>query len=397
MGERFYHPKIKGWLYKTEKHQFKLDNTIYNAVGILDMYYIDYDEEVEIRMRTNVPEADEVLDLYFPVLDHGFVALKDYMGTDDDIESAARVSYAKGTRKISDTANLIRYLFRHQHHSPLEMVSLKFHLRMPLYVIQQLLRHRTAKINQESFRYSEVPDLVQRTGTDEWRLQSKDNKQGSSGKLEVWPEGWTTQFVQYMDGYPVQPQWIVTSPDGQRTVYFNEPSPSDYLSKNEDLFLQQSKGQYKQRIDFGVAKEQARKDIPVSTYSSLYWKMDLRNLLHFLRLRTDSHAQLEIRAFANVIAGIVQRVCPISYQAWVDYAYCAQSFTRLDMLMLGWCTEQLSHCPIEEWEYNYICMHAHKHEEMGMGKRELDEFWKKLIPVTPPDFKLDLSTALTKV
>lgn len=318
-------------------------------------------------MRTNIPEADKILDIRFPVGDKGFVCLLDYFGTDLDVEAAARVSYADGTRQVSDSRTLIRYLIRHNHSSPLEMCSLKFHLKMPLYVIQQLLRHRTAKLNQASYRYSEVPDEYETTKSDKWRLQSTDNKQGSAGYLKDWHADQEDHGI----------------------------SPGEFLRRQEKRLQEDTNIVYKHRLEFGVAREQARKDIPVSTYSELYWQMDLRNLLHFMSLRCDSHAQLEIREFANVIAGIVKICYPILFDAWIDYSFCAKNFTRLDLELLRWCQNNLSQTDIDFWEINYaaICGTGIEkpHEKIGMGKRELNEFFEKIKGPRIPNFDLDLS------
>ncbi len=343
-----------------------------------------------LMSRTIVQDAEDVLGLYFPVLDNGFVSLVDYMGSDVDIEAAARVSYNKGTRKISDTAKLLRRLYRDKHCSPFEMVSLKFHLRMPLYIIQQLLRHRTAKLNQESFRYSEIQDDFQKTKFDAWRLQAKDNKQGSCGYVHDSPD--TIETVRDDFG----------SFDRKSTGL----EKARTLSLLEESIHSSLKHLYKKRLDCGVAREQARKDIPVSTYSSLYWKCDLRNLLHLLELRVDSHAQQEIREYANVMAGLTRLVAPISFQAWIDYSNCAKNFSRLDIQFLNELTKyfDFAKCEVgfDHVKNGYLKMISSDdedhgilplHERIGMVQSELDEFWKKLIPVKIPDFSLDYSKA----
>lgn len=293
--------------------------------------------------------ADNVLDRYFQVLDHGFIAVKDYFGSDEAIEAAARVSYQSGTRKTSDTRNLIRYLVRNNHSSPIEQASITFHMRLPLYVIQQLLRHRTAKLNQESFRYSEVPELNHIVGTN-WRIQSTSNKQGSDGNI-------------YGD------------------------SVQD-LKNEEILLLEHCKNVYNARIDAGVAREQARKDIPVSTYSSMYWTMDVRNLLHFMDLRCDSHAQEEIRAYANIIAGFVKEIFPITFEAWYDYSYGSVTFSRLERKLIyklkDYGVDSLS-------EYKSIDWGIPLHAELGMSDREFNEFWLKQNLPEENDFTLDFT------
>ncbi|NIP81529.1 MAG: FAD-dependent thymidylate synthase, partial [Gemmatimonadetes bacterium] len=214
--------------------------------------------------RPTIAAAEEILGGYFPVLDHGFVALVDYMGSDEDIERAARVSYGYGTRKVSQTRGLVRYLRRHKHTTPSEMVELKFHVCMPIFVARQWIRHRTANVNEYSGRYSLMPLLFYTPGSDDFALQSADNKQGRlprGADPELYREAvqrWEATRRRAADDY----EWLV----GQ-----------------------------------DVARELARIDLPLSTYTQWYWKIDLHNLLHFLTLRADPHAQYEIRAYAEVM------------------------------------------------------------------------------------------------
>ncbi|NNF27391.1 MAG: FAD-dependent thymidylate synthase, partial [Gemmatimonadetes bacterium] len=198
--------------------------------------------------RPTVPAAEEILGGYFPVLDHGFVALVDYMGTDDSVERAARVSYGYGTRKVSRTRGLIRYLRRHLHTTPSEMVEFKFHCAMPMFVARQWIRHRTASVNEYSARYSLMPLLFHRPDEAQFGLQSAVNNQGralGTASREVYDEAvrrWDAIRAQAAEGYA----WMVEE---------------------------------------NVAREIARIDLPLSTYTQWYWKIDLHNLLHFLTLR----------------------------------------------------------------------------------------------------------------
>lgn len=283
-------------------------------------------------------------DKYFPVLDHGFVALKDVMGSDEDIEQAARVSYGKGTRKKSETRGLIRYLLRHKHTSPLEMCEFKFHVRVPMDCWRQWIRHRTASVNEYSTRYSEAINLRQQTQPYEWRLQSWTNKQGSAGYSR--------------DGIGVE-----------------------WTAEEQALHLHAQRV-YERRLIAGIAREQARKDLPLSTYTEAYWKIDLHNLLHFLRLRCDSHAQLEIRSYANVIAGIVKECCPITFEAWEDYCFGAVTFSRQELVVLQQILEGQygRHIPLT---IEQLC------EQQDMSKREIDEFCFK-IDVLPKTFDIKL-------
>lgn len=250
----------------------------------------------------------------FPVLDNGHVILLDYMGSDHSIAQAARTSYGKGTKSVSDDTALIRYLLRHHHSSPVEQAELQFHVRVPMDTWRQWIRHRTANVNEYSTRYSEAIDRTAITGPDEWRLQSTVNKQGSEKCLEDWPEG-----VEIDDGFrePFKERW---------------PEPGPYLSMREQVLHEEAMSVYKERLALGVAREQARKDLPLSTYTEAIWKMDLSNLLHFLSLRMDSHSQKEIRDYSDVIGyEIVSKLFPITFQAFIDYRLEAMQLTRLDI------------------------------------------------------------------
>ncbi len=243
-------------------------------------------ETSEKLTRPNCPALDEILGVEFPVLDNGFIRVIDYMGDDRAVVQAARVSYGTGTKKVSDDEGLIRYLMRHAHSTPSEMAEIKFHIRIPMDAWRQFIRHRTANVNEYSTRYSEAIDEKQTTAPDKWRLQAADNKQGSGGYL---------------------PKELHGGLDG------------DHFSKRELEFHRIAQELYKERIDNGIAKEQARKDLPLSSYTEAYWKCDLHNLLHFSSLRMDSHAQEEIRAYANVIGSILEKWVPLTWAAFNDY------------------------------------------------------------------------------
>lgn len=250
------------------------------------------------RQLTTNPDEIECLDSLLSeqeagrliqCLDDGFVRLVDYMGSDAAVVQAARVSYGKGTRRVSDDRNLIRYLMRHAHTTPFEMVTIKFHIRITMDAWRQMVRHRTASINEYSTRYSEAIDSCQQTGIDQWRLQATSNKQGSDGVLD--------------------------------------PSVAKTLSDSERQFHQLARDLYTERLSYGVAREQARKDLPLCNYTEAYWQINLHNLFHFLKLRMDSHAQLEIRTYANAIFQLIQPIVPISCEAFKDY--------RLDAMTLS--------------------------------------------------------------
>jgi thymidylate synthase (FAD) len=232
--------------------------------------------------RPRVAALDEHLGRPFAVLDDGFVRVVDYMGDDAAIVQAARVSYGQGTKRVSDDRGLIRYLMRHRHTTPFEMCELKLHVRVPMDAWRQWIRHRTASVNEYSTRYSVAIDAAQRTAPDAWRLQAAGNRQGSEG--------------------------VLAADQGAR------------LSRREEELQDHARSVYQDRLARGVAREQARKDLPLSTYTEAYWKIDLHNLLHFLALRLDPHAQWEIRSYATVIGGeIVARWVPLTWEAFLDH------------------------------------------------------------------------------
>jgi thymidylate synthase (FAD) len=231
--------------------------------------------------RATVPAAEEILGRYYRVLDHGFVSLVDYMGSDEAVEQAARVSYGAGTRKLSETRGLIRYLRRHRHTTPSEMVEFKFHCAMPMFVARQWIRHRTASLNELSARYSLMPLLFYRPPAEQFQLQSRSNKQGRAGDAP--PEVYREAIE----------RWEKLRSDASAT--------------------------YRWMLEEDVAREIARIDLPLSTYTQWYWKIDLHNLLHFLQLRADAHAQYEIRAYADELMRIVDGWVPLTTRAFRKY------------------------------------------------------------------------------
>ena len=256
------------------------------------------EQQAEKLPRPGVEALDEILGKAFPVLDDGFVRVVDYMGDDGAIVQAARVSYGSGTKKVSDDRGLIRYLLRHRHTTPFEMCEIKLHVRVPMDAWRQWIRHRTASVNEHSTRYSVAIDAAQRTNAKEWRAQAAENKQGSGDALD--PEL------------------------GQR------------LSDAEHELHTLARGIYNDRLEQGVAREQARKDLPLCTYTEAYWKIDLHNLLHFLSLRMDSHAQKEIRDYATIIGRkIVARWVPQTWEAFEDYRFGASHFSRIETEILA--------------------------------------------------------------
>ncbi len=268
------------------------------------------EQEFEKLERLSVPELDEILGVPFKVLDDGFVRVIDYMGDDGAIVQAARVSYGKGTRQIRRDRELIRYLLRHRHTSPFEMCEIKLHVRVPMDAWRQWIRHRTANVNEYSTRYSIAIEEAQRTQPDAWRGQAVDNRQGSAGWIEL--------------------------------------NTGEELSRVEQELHEKARAVYQQRLDAGVAREQARKDLPLSTYTEAYWKMDLHNLLNFLILRMGSHAQLEIRSYANVIGNeIMARWCPLVWEAFQDYRMKGLGLSDMEVKIIRECASGNSQTAID--------------------------------------------------
>jgi thymidylate synthase (FAD) len=247
--------------------------------------------------RISVPEADALLDTRIDVLDHGFVRLVDYLGGDVRIVQAARVSYGEGTKSLREDRALIDYLLRHAHTSPFEQVVLTFHLKMPIFVARQWLRHRTARLNELSGRYSVMADEFYLPEADQVRYQSTVQKQGRSEEVV---------------------------PEGVRAAV------------REALARGQAEGYaaYQGLLAEGVARELARVNLPLALYTEMYWQIDLHNLFHFLRLRIDAHAQYEIRCYAEALARCAQAVAPIAYAAFEDHVLHGRRFSHDEWSLL---------------------------------------------------------------
>jgi thymidylate synthase (FAD) len=298
------------------------------------------------------PDAEEILGLYFPVLDHGFVCLVDYMGTDECIERAARVSYGYGTRKRSQTRGLLRYLRRHKHTTPSEMVELKFHCCMPMFIARQWIRHRTANVNEYSGRYSLMPMLFYTPDEAQLQTQSRRNNQGRSGQ-------------------PVGPALHAEAVQRWNEIRRESTEAYEWMTGNE------------------IARELARIDLPLSTYTQWYWKIDLHNLLHFLTLRVDAHAQWEIQEYGRVMAGMLKRVAPLSYEAWIDYDVCGAHLGRAELEAL----RTLVSAGADGLSAKGGSVDRAALTARGLSNREIDELLAKLQPSVAPDFELDLAQA----
>lgn len=267
------------------------DDRAYN--GLVEDDHAQGDKPEHLT-RPRSTELDSILGQPFKVLDQGFVRVVDYMGSDGSVVQAARLSYGAGTRRLHEDRGLIRYLMRNRHTTPFEMCELKLHVRVPMDCWRQWIRHRTANVNEYSTRYSVAIDAAQTTPPDGWRLQATLNKQGSEGHVA-------------------------------------KDLGTD-LSDRERIFLAHARDLYHARLNTGIAREQARKDLPLSTYTEAYWKIDLHNLLHFLSLRMDPHAQWEIRQYAVVVGEqIVARWCPMVWEAFQDYRLAATAISRIEV------------------------------------------------------------------
>ena len=256
-----------------------------------------------------------------PIGTDGFIRLVDVMGDDNAVVQAARVSYGEGTKTVREDRQLIRYLMRRGHTSPFEQCEIKLHVRVPMDLWRQWIRHRTANVNEYSTRYSIAIDKRNTTLPQEWRLQSTNNKQGSSGFIHYLTDNETIEYCQ-------KANINLTFTDGAKSY---GQQLAEYLTSCEKETHKLSTQTYQTAIEAGVAREQARKNLPLSTYTETYWKIDLHNLLHFLRLRLDSHAQLEIRQFADAIAQITKEWVPLTWEAFIDYKLEAVTFSKQEL------------------------------------------------------------------
>ncbi len=274
----------------------------------------------ELTRRPVVPALDARLGLPVKCLDHGFVRAIDYFGNDEAIVQAARVSYGKGTRKSSEDRQLIRYLMRHRHTTPFEMCEIKFHVKLPIFVARQWIRHRTANVNEISGRYSVFTDEFYTPAAENLARQSSNNKQGRG---ELLPAHEATEVQELLASHAT----------GAYALY------EQLLSGPE------------------LARELARMTLPVSYYTEWYWKIDLHNLLHFLALRLDPHAQYEIRVYAEAMASLVKDWVPVAWEACEDYRLGAFNMSRQMMAAVS----------------RMVAGEAVERESTGLSKREWEE------------------------
>ena len=241
--------------------------------------------------RVTVSKIENILYKPFKVLDHGFIRVIDYMGDDSSIVQAARVSYGKGTKKLNQDKNLINYLLSHQHTTPFEMNEIKLHIKLPMFVARQWIRHRTANVNEYSARYSILDNEFYIPKIEDLKPQSKINNQGRSGEIEK----------------NLARHYLSLLRDNSK---INFSTYHHLLNLNED-------GDILDENREGIARELARMILPVNSYTQWYWKIDLHNLMHFLALRFDPHAQYEIRVYADVMIKILKKWVPLTYEAFV--------------------------------------------------------------------------------
>lgn len=243
--------------------------------------------------RVSAPALDAILYQPFPVLDHGFIRVIDYMGTDESIVQAARVSYGRGTKKVNQDQGLINYLMRHRHSTPFEMCEIKLHVKLPIFVARQWIRHRTANVNEYSARYSILSKEFYLPRPEHLAVQSNLNRQGRGDVLTPDRAAWALEKL--------------------------KQDAENAYETYEQLMNLTDEGEEREPGQQGLTRELARMNLSLNYYTEWYWKVDLHNLFHFLSLRGDSHAQYEIQAYAHVLLDLVQKWVPFSYEAFCKY------------------------------------------------------------------------------
>jgi len=287
--------------------------------------------------RVIAPELEKVMYEPISVLDHGFVRVVDYMGNDSSIVQAARVSYGKGTKQVNQDAGLINYLLRHRHTTPFEMCEIKFHLKMPIFVARQWIRHRTANVNEYSARYSVLEKEFYIPKPEELAAQSTKNHQGRSDEP-------------------------LSEEEAARVVEILRGDSEQCYAHYEELMNTTANGDTIDENKKGIARELARMNLPINIYTQWYWKIDLHNLMHFLFLRADPHAQYEIRVFAEAMLDLVKRWVPNTYNAFIDHRVNATSISGKGMEVVK----------------KLIKGENITQEESGMSKREWSELMAEL-------------------
>ena len=285
-----------------------------------------------VTRRVTVKSLENILYKSFKVLDHGFVRVVDYMGDDSSIVQAARVSYGKGTKKLNQDKSLINYLISHRHSTPFEMNEIKFHIKLPIFVARQWIRHRTANVNEYSARYSILDREFYLPKKQNLKPQSTINNQGRSGDLN-------SEEIKYYSG-------IIKENSNKGFENYSILLNEDELGKKID------------DKKSGLARELSRMTLPLNAYTQWYWKIDLHNLMHFLALRFDSHAQYEIRVYAEIMMNILKKWGPMTYKAFID--------NRLDALTIS----------SEGVKYIKSLIHRKNSSSSNISRRELDHIKK---------------------
>ena len=285
--------------------------------------------------RVTVPELEKILYQPISVLDHGFVRVIDYMGDDSAIVQSARVSYGKGTKKISNDQGLIKYLMRHRHSTPFEMCEIKFHIKLPIFIARQWIRHRTANVNEYSARYSILDKEFYIPSIENIASQSTINNQGRGE--------------------------VLSSEEASNVISILKADAEQTYANYESLLNESSEGGVLDENKSGIARELARMNLTLNTYTQWYWKIDLNNLLHFLALRADDHAQYEIKVYADAMLDIVKKWVPITYSAFDDYRVGGTELSAKEVNFLR----------------KLIKGEKPSFEEEGISKREWAELQKK--------------------
>ena len=258
--------------------------------------------------RATVPAMEALLYEPVPVLDHGFIRVVDYMGDDASIVQAARVSYGAGTKKVREDAGLINYLMRHRHTSPFEMCEIKLHVKLPIFVARQWVRHRVANLNEVSGRYSILDREFYIPDPQNLAAQSSSNRQGRGD--------------------------VLGAAEAQRVLAMLRDDAARSYEHYEEMLNEDAAGQVKDADRSGLARELARMNLPVNLYTQWYWKIDLHNLLHFLNLRGDAHAQYEIRVYAQALLEVVKQWVPLTHAAFIDYRQGAYELSAKSLVVV---------------------------------------------------------------
>ncbi len=265
--------------------------------------------ETHATKRATCPELEKLLYTPIPVLDHGFIRVIDYMGDDSAIVQAARVSYGKGTKKVNEDRGLINYLMRHWHSTPFEMCEMKFHVKLPIFVARQWIRHRTANVNEYSARYSVMDKEFYIPDPTQLAPQSKANHQGRGGDT-------------------------LSPAESARVLDILKQDSEQVYGHYEELMNADQAGNVLDESKSGIARELARMNLTLNYYTQWYWKIDLHNLFHFLMLRADPHAQYEIRVYADAMINVVKQWVPFAYEAFEEHRLNGARFSRTGLAVL---------------------------------------------------------------